>query len=371
MSDEQMGELFWESGAEAMAQGPELMLFPGVPLHGKSPENSVLVGIIDSGITQAHPQLAGYIRACADFSGEGLEDSLGHGTLVALQLLYANGKTNPPIAILSAKVTDAHGRMRQQAVVDAIEWLAQQGARVVNLSLGFRGGAAKFPVLCAALARHPDTMFCAAAGNFGPDVEVCPAACGLDNLLTVGATDASGQAADYSGAGTVYAPGTARFQKAWSYYYDQGQALARSGQVPQARRAFEASLAAQANAESEFQLGVLDLSDGKPQASISQFDKAIQLNPRLAEAHEMRGAALMLLGDYESAEEALRTSLALYPQDVTPTSRLAGAHFNLAQTLNQLDRPAEARAQLETVKALMPDYPRLEAALADLNRLHR
>ncbi|HEY9145229.1 MAG TPA: S8 family serine peptidase, partial [Thiobacillus sp.] len=170
-----MGELFWESGVQPAAQGHELMFFPGMPLHGKSPENSVLVGVIDSGIAQAHPQLAGYVRACADFSGDGLEDRLGHGTAVALQLLYANGESNPPIAILSAKVTDAQGRIRQQAVVDAIEWVAQQGARVVNLSLGFRGGADKYQVLCAAIARHPNILFSAAAGNYGPNVEVCPA----------------------------------------------------------------------------------------------------------------------------------------------------------------------------------------------------
>lgn len=62
MPDEQMSELFWEAGIQQAIQGPELIFFPGIPLHGKSPKNSILVGIIDSGIAQAHPQLAGYIQ---------------------------------------------------------------------------------------------------------------------------------------------------------------------------------------------------------------------------------------------------------------------------------------------------------------------
>jgi Flp pilus assembly protein TadD len=364
MSVEQMGELFWGSGVQPAAQGRERLFFPGVPLHGKSPERSVLVGIIDSGITQAHPQLAGYVRACADFSGDGLKDHLGHGTAVALQFLYAIGVPNPPFSILSAKVTDAQGHIRQQAVVDAIEWVAQQGARVVNLSLGFRGGADKYQVLCAAIAQHPDILFSAAAGNYGPNVEVYPAACGLDNVRKVGATDASGKAAGYSGAGQVYALGEALFQKEWFYYYERGQALARSGHLQEARREYEASLAAQINAESEFQLGVLDLSEGKPEASINRFTEAIKLNPSLAEAHEMLGTARLLIGDYKCAEDALRTSIKLFPQDVTSIPRRAGAHFNLGQTLVNLGRLEDARAQFETVKALMPNYPNIDDALA-------
>ncbi|MGV8991222.1 MAG: S8 family serine peptidase [Thiobacillus sp.] len=366
MSAEPMGELFWESGARPAAQGRELMFFPGVPLHGKSPENSVLVAVIDSGIAQTHPQLAGFIRACEDFSGDGLEDRLGHGTAVALQLLYANGQSDPPIAILSAKVTDAQGRIRQQAVVDAIEWVAEQGARIVNLSLGFRGGADKHQNLCAAIARHPDILFSAAAGNDGPSVEVCPAACGLDNVLAVGATDVSGKPAGYSGAGQVYAPGDASFQEEWFYFYERGQALARSGHLQEARREYEASLAAQVNAESEFQLGVLDLSDEKPDAALIRLTEAIKLNPSFAEAHAMLGAARFLLGDYARAEDALRTSIELYPTDAASIRGRAGAHFNLGLTLMNLGRSDDAKTQFETVKALVPDYPSIDEMLASV-----
>lgn len=366
MSVEQMGELFWESGVQPAVVGRKLLYFPGMPLHGKSPENSELCGVIDSGIAQSHPQIAGYVRAFADFSGDGLEDSLGHGTAVALQLLYSNGVSNPAITILSAKVTDADGKIRQQAVADAIEWVAQQGARFVNLSLGFRGGADKCQVLCAAIARHPDILFIAAAGNYGPDIERCPSACGLDNVLASGATDSSGNPTTWSGVGAVYAPGTAVFQEEWFYYYERGQALASSGHLQEARREYKASLAAQLNAESGYQLGLLDLSDGKPEEAINRFTEAIKLNPTIADAHEMLGAARLLLGDYKNAEDALRTSIKLYAQNATSLRRRAGAHFNLGKTLVNLSKLEDARKQFETAKALMPDYPNIDDALESI-----
>jgi tetratricopeptide (TPR) repeat protein len=363
---EQVGELFWEAGVDPAVPGQEFLFFPGVPPHGKAPENAALTAIIDSGVATAHPQLAGYVRACADFGGEGPEDTLGHGTAVALRLLFAHGVINPSIAILSAKVTDSEGRIRQQAVVDAIEWVAQRGAAIVNLCLGFRGSAEMYEALCAAIARHPDMLFFAAAGNYGPEVKVFPAACGHDNVISVGATDETGKPAGYAGPGDVYASGNALFLKEWAYRYERGQALARSGHLQEARREYERSLASQANAESEFQLGVLDLSEDKPAEGIRRFIEAIRLNPSLAEAHEMLGAAHFLSGEYRRAEEALRTSVALYPPDPTSAPSLARAHFNLGQTLVNLGRRTEAREQFETVRAMMPDYPRIDDALASV-----
>lgn len=223
--------------------------------------------------------------------------------------------------------------------MDAIEWVAQQGAVLMSLSLGFRGGANKYQALCAAIALHPDIQFCVASGNYGRNVEVYPAACGLGNVLVDGATDSTGKVAEYSGAGQVYAPGEALFQKEWFYYYERGQALVRSGHLQEARRENEASLAAQVTAENVFQLGRLDLFDGKLEASINRFTEAIKLNPSFAEAHTMLGTVRLMLGDYQGAEEELRTSITLYPQDATSIRDRAGTHFNLGQTLVSLGRP--------------------------------
>lgn len=363
MGEEHFGELFWEAGVAPAVQGREFFFYPGVPLHGTAPEHATLVGVIDSGVATDHPQLAGYVKACADFAGQGSADALGHGTAVALQLLYSAGVTNPPIAILSAKVTDAQGRIRQQAVVEAIDWAVQQGAVIVNLSLGFLGRREEYQALCAAIARHPDVQFVAAAGNYGPNVPVFPAACGHANLMSVGAAGALGEPAEYSGQGDVYGPGEARFLPQWAYHYEQGQALARAGSLQEARMAYQRSLAAQPNAESEFQLGVLDLNEGDHAVAVGHFLQAIALNPALAEAHEMLGAARLLAGEYRGAEEALHQAIKLYPQGEAGMPHRARAHFNLGQALVHLGRRGDARREFETVKALMPDYPRIDAAL--------
>jgi tetratricopeptide (TPR) repeat protein len=364
-SDETLGELLGPAGPAATADG-QMFFFPGAPEGGRSPEDAVVVGLIDSGVRRDHPQLAGYLRACRDFAGDDPEDHLGHGTAVALQLLYATGHQDPRVAIVSAKVTDAQDRIRPQAVVDAIDWVAAQGARCVNMSLGFRGGPDRHATLCAAIARHPDILFVVAAGNDGPEVAVCPAACGLDNIMVVGATDESGRTAEYSGRGDVEARGDARFMLEWRHHYERGQALARSGRNAEARIAYERSLAASANAESAFQLGVLDLNEEQTAAAITRFEEALALEPALAEAHEMLGAARLLSGDAARAESSLRAALDHYPELEATIGARARAHFNLALTLRQLGRIAEAREELIRTRALDPDYPRLDAALASL-----
>lgn len=371
MQTEHIGELYWESDNDpatfAREPGKDALLFPGVPLHGKSPENSVVMGIIDSGVSSSHPQLAGYLKDTRDFGGDGPEDTLGHGTAVALVALYSQGHPHPPMALLSGKVTDPFGNIREEAVVEAIDWVAAQGAKIVNLSLGFRGSREKYTALCSAIARHPEILFVAAAGNYGPDVSVFPAACGCSNVLSVGATDAHGNRADYSGCGAVNAPGNVTLLEEWAYYFENAQALARSGRLQEARLEYERSIAARPNAESEFQLGLIDLNENKQAAAVNRFKEAIKLSPDLAQAHEMLGASLFISGDYQDAEKSLRDSLGLYPEDAASVSNRARARFNLGQTLACLGRSDEARIELEAVKALAPDYPRIDEVLHSLN----
>jgi Flp pilus assembly protein TadD len=366
LQNETLGELLG-LGDPSTSTERQTLFFPGVAPGGRSPENAIVIGLIDSGVTREHPQLAGYLRACKDFTGDDPEDRLGHGTAVALQLLYANGHRNPPMAIVSAKVTDAQGRIRPHAVVDAIDWVAAQGARCVNMSLGFRGGADRHSSLCAAIARHPDILFTVAAGNFGPDVAVCPAACGLDNIMVVGATDAGGATAEYSGRGDVEAPGDARFLLEWRYHYEHGQELARASRSAEARSAYERSLSASPNAESAFQLGVLDLDEGRTETAITRFEQALALEPALAEAHEMLGVARLLSGDATGAESALRRALEVYPEVALTVGARARAHFNLGQALRQLGRIGEARDALMRARTLDPDYPRIDAVLASVS----
>jgi len=129
---EQFGNVLWD-GADhrsysTTAKG-SVLLFPDVPLGGKPPKNSVLIGVIDSGVMATHPQLAGYLKEAKDFTGEGTDDVLGHGTAVALISLFGTGQKNPPIAIVNAKVVDHEGKILESNVIKAIDWVAAKGVK--------------------------------------------------------------------------------------------------------------------------------------------------------------------------------------------------------------------------------------------------
>jgi subtilisin family serine protease len=176
-------------------------------------KESVAVGIIDSGVIPDHPQLKGLIDQQRDFTGEGVLDRIGHGTVVTI-LVRASDKSMsenehiPSPRFLIAKVANADGSINRDAVIEAIDWTAKKGARVVNLSLGFREGTDDYSGICDVIQRHQEVLFLAAAGNFGPTVKVYPAACKSENLIAVGAVNSDGTIPNYSGHGDVVAPGT-------------------------------------------------------------------------------------------------------------------------------------------------------------------
>lgn len=366
----ELGSLFWDpaSAPESyVSEGkPSLLLFPEVPWGGKASADAILIGVIDSGVRSDHPQLAGYLKEAKDFTEEGLEDELGHGTVVALIALFSTGKAQPPSALISAKVANRKGEIREKDVIDAIDWLVERGARIVNLSLGFKGTAEEHADLCAAILRHKDTFFAAAAGNYGPETRVYPAACEAENLLAVGGMDESGHPAASSGRGAVYAPGNVLMQKEWRYYYEEGQRHARKGEFGRARVFYRKSIETEVNAESELQIGVIDLTEKKVDAAIERLTRATTIDPALAEAQEMLGVALLIKGDFSRAEHFLRTAIDLYPEIPESTRQRARAHFNLGNTLFRLNRMDEARTEFGIVKQLMPAYPRIDEMLGTL-----
>jgi subtilisin family serine protease len=188
----------------------------GIPVAHKSiEERSVTVAIIDSGILVDHPQLKGLVTLTQDFTGEGIRDRIGHGTVVAILAarspeLMPNIKKDDIVVprLIVAKVAFANGIIFKSNVVLAIDWAAKHGAKIVNMSLGFKEGTDDYSDLCAEIAKHPQILFIAAAGNFGPDVRVYPANCKLENIVPVAAgkmNNGKWVLKDYSGKGQVIA----------------------------------------------------------------------------------------------------------------------------------------------------------------------
>jgi hypothetical protein len=103
----------------------------------------VRVAVVDSGIDGGHPEFAGKIAAARSFvGGSPLTDEQGHGTFVAGEIAAAldNGQGIAGIAfsaqLLVAKVVRADGTISLDAEAEAIRWATDQGARVINLSIG-------------------------------------------------------------------------------------------------------------------------------------------------------------------------------------------------------------------------------------------
>ncbi|HEY6961556.1 MAG TPA: S8 family serine peptidase [Gaiellaceae bacterium] len=103
----------------------------------------VRVAVIDSGVDATNPDLTGRVVAARSFvGGSPYRDDDGHGTFVAGEIA-ANPANSLGIAGLAfnarlvvAKVVRPDGSVSIAAEVAGIRWAVDQGARVVNLSLG-------------------------------------------------------------------------------------------------------------------------------------------------------------------------------------------------------------------------------------------
>ncbi|MEU6251004.1 S8 family serine peptidase [Glycomyces sp. NPDC047010] len=172
--------------------------------------SGVTVAVLDTGIDDTHPDLAGQIAATANFTDEeDHRDHYGHGTHVA-SIVAGTGGTYSGVApgadLLVGKVLDDEGGGRVSWLIDGMEWAAGQDADIVNMSLGLPPGHYEAPLLTAAieaLSGSTDALFVVAAGNAGCDA--CIGSPGdAPSALTVGAVDHDDALADFSSSGPVY-----------------------------------------------------------------------------------------------------------------------------------------------------------------------
>jgi subtilisin family serine protease len=153
---------------------------------------TVTVAVVDTGV-KALPDLAGRLLPGRDFvnNDDNADDDNGHGTMTA-GVIAAAGDNGTGIAgicwtckILPVKVLDANGSGSYSAIGDGIRYAADQGADIINLSLG---GSADGQVLrdAVAYAVSRGALVIAAAGNEGSDTPHFPAA--IPAVLAVGAS---------------------------------------------------------------------------------------------------------------------------------------------------------------------------------------
>jgi serine protease AprX len=140
--------------------------------------SGVKVAVIDTGVAGAHADLTGKVTAFHDYVGgqSAAYDDHGHGTHVAATIV-GSGAGNPAYAgvapgasLLAAKVLDANGDGWMSDITAAIDWAVNQGADVMNLSLGESGCSDGSDVTSQAVdnAAARGVFVAVAAGNEGP-----------------------------------------------------------------------------------------------------------------------------------------------------------------------------------------------------------
>ena len=102
----------------------------------------IVVAVLDTGIDAAHEAFAGLALVEEDFTGEGNGDANGHGTHVAGTIFGQPGSgirysIAPGVRrALIGKVLGAKGGGSTDQIFRAIQWAIDQGAMVINMSLG-------------------------------------------------------------------------------------------------------------------------------------------------------------------------------------------------------------------------------------------
>ncbi|OQY19021.1 MAG: hypothetical protein B6I34_10040 [Anaerolineaceae bacterium 4572_32.1] len=171
----------------------------------------IKVAIVDTGIDTEHPDFEGRIRATRDFSGKGsVADGHGHGTHVASTVAGSGAASDgkyvgvaPEALLYVAKVLKDDGGGMMSDVMAGIEWAADEGAQVINLSLGAPGpgdGNDALSSLCDA-AVEEGIVICAAAGNSGPGASTVGPPGVARQVITIGAADKSDNIAGFSSRG--------------------------------------------------------------------------------------------------------------------------------------------------------------------------
>ncbi|MFG2193183.1 S8 family serine peptidase [Streptomyces sp. NPDC048639] len=170
------------------------------------------IAVLDTGVDQTHPDLAGQETAERNFSDAAdSKDRYGHGTHVASISAGTGAKSSgkykgvaPGARLLDGKVLNDEGSGEDSGIIAGLEWAAEQGADIVNLSLGGADSPGTDPLeeTVDRLSAEKGTLFVIAAGNDG---EAGPGSVGspgsADSALTVGAVDKRDKLADFSSTG--------------------------------------------------------------------------------------------------------------------------------------------------------------------------
>ncbi|MGW0559215.1 S8 family peptidase [Streptomyces sp. NPDC003016] len=165
----------------------------------------VKIAVLDTGVDATHADLKNQVVAERNFStSPDAKDRYGHGTHVA-SIAAGAGAVHKGVApgakLLNGKVLSDDGYGDDSGIIAGMDWAVEQGADVVNLSLGGQDTPAVDPLEAQVnkLSAEKGILFAIAAGNEGPRTVGSPGS--ADAALTVGAVDDNDKLADFSSTG--------------------------------------------------------------------------------------------------------------------------------------------------------------------------
>lgn len=214
--------LFWAWGDDVRSADEAIADSSWRPAVDVDAGAGVVVAVIDTGIDRSHWAFSGvHVAPGYDFvdddpypddTGNGRDDDgdghvdegVGHGTYVTS--LVAQGA--PGVTILPIRAIGDDGRTDTWTIARALRYAVDQGADIINLSLG---GTSRDRLLKRLIGGYTDdrgVLFVAAAGNTGRSAPTFPAA--EDEPVAVGAL-AQADVAAFSARGPwvdLWAPGS-------------------------------------------------------------------------------------------------------------------------------------------------------------------
>jgi thermitase len=219
-NDPRFGELYGMDRIDA-PEGWDAAGLGAFPASG-----GVKIGIVDTGIDQAHPDLSGQTVACAKSQGllpimsgsiqvGSCADDNDHGSHVAGTIAAkANNGIGVAGVVFNADLVICKalggplGTGSTADVANCINWVASQGARVISMSLGGGASTTLQQAVASAWNNGNGAVIVAAAGNDGDATLNYPAA--YAEVVSVAATDSSDARASFSNANAdveIAAPG--------------------------------------------------------------------------------------------------------------------------------------------------------------------
>lgn len=176
------------------------------------------VAVIDTGIDPEHETLEveggkAFVDCRPGWCAEDWDDDEGHGTHVGGTAAAVDNATGvvgvaPEVGLYAVKVLDSRGSGTWSDVAAGIEWTADEGIEVGNLSLG--GGHSETVQDAVEYAHDKGTLLVSSAGNDGPDEDSVSYPAAYDETLAVSATDQDDDITSWSSRGEevdIAAPG--------------------------------------------------------------------------------------------------------------------------------------------------------------------